>query len=146
MEFANDAHARCYRSMRGFMEQLFGESAHCLHDQPVILVAYGSAVVQVVALPWGDADSVVLVQSWLVTGADLTADLLQYLLEQNRLMRFGAFGIDDDGDISFHYSLFGPALDKDELRAAVLAVATTVDAHDDEIVARWGGVRMAAAG
>jgi len=31
--------------------------------------------------------------------------------------------------------------DKTELRASVMAVVSTADEHDDEIVSRWGGKR-----
>ena len=44
------------------------------------------------------------------------------------------------GTSSFTTGSFASNLDKEELRAAVLAVAQTADKYDDEIVAKFGGM------
>jgi hypothetical protein len=41
----------------------------------------------------------------------------------------------------FSHSIFGSTCDKNELKAAVMAMVVTADFYDDVIVARWGGQR-----
>jgi hypothetical protein len=91
--------------------------------------------------PWGDDDATVQTWSYLVTGAELTPDLMRYLLEKNEQLRFGAFGMDSDGDILFSHTIVGSSCEKTSLKASVMAVVMISDKYDDEIVARWGGQR-----
>jgi hypothetical protein len=104
-------------------------------------VVSGSAVAQIAVYPWGDDDAVICTRSYVVRGPELRPDLLEHLLRENADMRFGAFGIDDDGDILFEHSICGSTCDLEELKASVVAVARTADRYDDDIVARWGGQR-----
>jgi hypothetical protein len=56
-------------------------------------------------------------------------------------MRFGAFGVDKDGDIIFEHTIVGSTIDKEELKSSVKAVLSVADHYDDDIVSRWGGKR-----
>lgn len=141
MEFTTEAQRACYEKVVPWMKELFGEFAVVRKDAPVVGVLVGSAVAQTWVYPWGDDDAVICTRAYVVMGAELTPDLMRYLLRENADMRFGAFGIDDDGDIFFEHSIVGSTGDKNELKASVLAVVTTADRYDDEIVARWGGQR-----
>jgi hypothetical protein len=84
---------------------------------------------------------VINVRSWVVTGAERTPEMLDFLLRENFKMRFGAFGMDADGDIVFEHTIAGSTCDKNELKASMLAVLHTADDYDDKIVGRWGGQR-----
>lgn len=141
MEFQTEAQKACYEKISPWMKELFGEFAVAREDAPVFGVRVGSAVAQTVVFPWGDDDATICTRAYVVMGAELTLDLMRYLLRKNADMRFGAFGIDDDGDIFFEHTVVGSTCDKNELRASVLAVVATADNFDDEIVARWGGQR-----
>jgi hypothetical protein len=123
------------------MKELFGELVMMRDDAPVMFVMMGSAVAQVAVMPWGDDDATITTRAYVVTGAELTPDLMLYLLQKNEKMRFGAFGVDEDGDILFEHTIVGSSCDKNELKVSVLAVLRTADEYDDEIVARWGGER-----
>jgi hypothetical protein len=120
---------------------LFGEFAVARDDVPAIGVVVGSAVAQAIVFPWGEDDATICTRAYVVTGAELTPDLMRYLLRENADMRFGAFGVDDDGDILFEHTIVGSTCDKEELKASVMAVVMTADRYDDQIVARWGGQR-----
>lgn len=141
MEFATEAHKACYEKIGGYTKELFGEFANARTDKPFFGLAMGSAFVQVAVFPWGDDDAVVSARAYVVMGAELTLELAKYLLEKNNEMRFGAFGLDGEGDIFFHHAIVGSTCDKNELRTTVMAVMHTADKQDDEIVRRWGGKR-----
>jgi hypothetical protein len=141
MEFRTQAQKACYEKIAPWMKELFGEFAFARDDAPVISVVVGSAVAQTAVFPWGEDDATICTRAYVVTGAELTPDLMHYLLRKNADMRFGAFGVDDDGDIVFEHTIVGSTCDKEELRASVMAVVLTADQFDDEIVARWGGQR-----
>jgi len=142
MEFKTAAQKACYDKVASWMKELFGELVLMRGDAPIMGVMMGSAFAQVAVQPWGDDNATIVTRAYLVTGAELTPDLMRYLLRENADMRFGAFGVDQDGDILFEHSIVGSSCDKGELKASVLAVLATADKYDDEIVARWGGERM----
>ncbi len=141
MEFKTPTQKTTYEKIVPWMKELFGTFAQVRADVPVMGVMVGSALAQVSVFPWGDHDATITVRAYVVTGAELTPDLAHYLLRKNADMRFGAFGVDDDGDILFEHTIVGSTCDKEELRSSVMAVALTADQFDDEIVARWGGQR-----
>ncbi len=141
MNFANDAHQKSYEKVSDYMKELFGEFARTVPDKPMFAIAMGSALAQVAVLPWRDDESVVSVRAYVVTGAELKPELLKFLLEKNNEMRFGGFGLDSDGDIFFTHSVVASTCEKNELRNSVMAVVSTADELDDEIMARWGGRR-----
>lgn len=141
MEFKTSAQKACYEKIVPWAKELFGEFAQAREDAPVFGVMAGSAMVQVAVLPWGDDDATITARAYVVSGAELTPDLMHYLLRKNDDVRFGAFGVDNDGDIFFEHTIVGSTCDKEELKASVMAVVLTADKYDDEIVARWGGQR-----
>lgn len=141
MEFKTEAQESVYRRVVEYATQLFGEQLIVEGDRPIVGLWAGSAIVRAAVLPWGEDDAVVNVWSWIVRDVEPTADLMHYLLRENRDMRFGAFSLDADNDIVFEHTIAGSSLDKDELRASIYAVISTADKADDEIVSRWGGRR-----
>ncbi|OGF14511.1 MAG: hypothetical protein A2W00_04905 [Candidatus Eisenbacteria bacterium RBG_16_71_46] len=141
MNFATDAQRVCYEKVAGLIKEMFGEMAAVHPDQPSFGLRMGSALAQVVVHPWGKDDATVSTRSYVVIGAEVTPELMRYLLRKNDEFRFGAFGLDSEGDIFFEHSIVGSGCDKNELRACVLAVAQTADEYDEEIVSRWGGQR-----
>ncbi len=142
MQFQTQAQQACYEKIVPWMQQLFGTFALPRQDAPVYGVVVGSALAQVAVSPWGQDESTITTRAYLVTGAELTPDLLLYLLRENDRMRFGAFGIDVDNDIFFEHTILGATADMVELRSSVMAVVITADQYDDSIIERWGGTRM----
>ena len=141
MEFQTEAQQECFDKVAPWVKELFGGSVLRNPERPVLGVMEGSAFVQVGVFPWGDADATITTRAWVVAGAELTRDLLAFLLRENGGMHFGAFGIDDEGDIFFEHSIVGSTCDRKELEASVTAVLRTADEYDDRIASRWGGKR-----
>ena len=141
MEFKTNAQRACYEKVLPMVRSTFGEFAIVLDDRPGFAIPQGSTLCHIGVHPWGEDSATVLCRSYVVMGPELVPDLLMFLLRTNDDMRFGAFGVDRDGDIFFEHSIVGATIDKDELKASVMAVIWTADKYDDEIVGRWGGRR-----
>ena len=141
MTFANETQQVVYGRVRAFIEDLFGELAVYRDDAPAFAVAAGSAVAHVHVLPWTDEGAIVTTRAFVVSGATLNDDLMRWMLERNAEALWGAFGVDEDGEIVIDHSINGPTCDKEDLRASVLGVIFSADRYDDEIVSRWGGER-----
>jgi hypothetical protein len=141
MEFQSPVQDACYQKVVTLIRELFGELATPHKESPIIGVSVGSAFIQIAVWAWGDSDAVISTRAYVVRGAEVTPDLMHFLLRQNDQMRFGAFGLDQEGDIFFSHAILGNSCDKEELKSSVMAVAQTADRLDDEIVARWGGQR-----
>jgi len=143
VDFYNQIHAEAYAHVKQLMTELYGEMFATIEDAPRFTVREGSTVADVLVMPWGDERAVVGVRAWVIMGAELTPELMKYLLLENNQFVLGGFGIDDEDDIFFAHSLLANDLDKAELRATISAVKGTADRYDDEIQKRWGGQRMA---
>lgn len=139
MKFQTKAHKKCYEKVKKHGTEIFGKQFIALDDVPVFILPYGSAMVHISISPCGDDDATILTRSYVVRSPRVDAELMSYLLHKNNSMRFGAFGMDSDDDVFFEHCLFGSTCDKEEFKASVLAVATTADLLDDEIVEKWGG-------
>lgn len=141
MDNLTEPQKQCFEKIAPMVKDVFGDFAMVSDDRPVVMVGVGSAIAQVAVYPWGNDDATICTRAYVVMNVELTPDLMRYLLTANDRMRFGAFGVDDDGDIFFEHSIVGSTCDREELKASVMAVATTADRLDDEIVAKWGGER-----
>jgi hypothetical protein len=141
MQFQTAAQEESYNKVKGWMKEIFGDFVTPREDSPSFAVYVGSSYSSVAVMPWGDDDAVVTTRSWVVTGVEMTQELLYFLLRENDTMRFGAFGLDTDNDVFFEHSIVGSTADKVELKASVMAVVMTADRYDDQISSRWGGTR-----
>lgn len=141
MKFDNAMQESCYDKVAGWMRELYGKFPCAREDLPGLAIFMGSALVEVLVFPWGEDEAIINTRSYVVTGAELSPDLMRYLLRENTVMRFGGFGIDDVGDILFEHTIVGSTCDKKELEASVAAVLEVADEYDDKIVERWGGKR-----
>ncbi len=141
MDFQTETQRQCFEKVAPWVKEIFGGSVLRKPDQPILGVMHGSAFAQIGVFPWGTDDAIITTRAYVVTGAEMSQDLLRFLLKENAGMHFGAFGIDDEGDIIFEHSIVGSTCDQRELEASVIAVARTADDYDDRIVERWGGER-----
>jgi hypothetical protein len=125
-----------------YLTKVHGEGYGRDTEQPNnFRVRNGSAIVNISVQEWGDDEAVVLFRAWVIQKAEMTPDLMYYLLRKNDSMRFGAFGIDGDHDIFFEHSIVGSTCDIEEFRASLKAVAVISDGLDDEIQGQFGGLR-----
>ena len=99
MEFASSAQKATYEKIKPWIHELFGVFAYERSDYPVFGVAIGSAYATTGVYPWGQDEATICTRAYVVTDVARTPDLLEYLLQQNGSMRFGAFGMDENGDI-----------------------------------------------
>lgn len=141
MEFQTTAQQACYEKVAVWMQELFNKYPCARSDFPGLGMLMGSAIVEVLIYPWENDDAIINTRSYVVTGAQLDANLMHFLLRENVDMRFGAFGIDPQGDILFEHTIVGSSCDKNELKASVVAVSQVADEYDDQIVSQWGGKR-----
>jgi hypothetical protein len=105
---------------------------------------YGSARVFVHVREFDDDSAVVVLESPIVTGAQLSAELYEYVATEAAPHEFGHLKVvpNDDGStatINFTHSLLGDYLDDMELRVAAVAVAFTADDLDDKLCTQFGG-------
>jgi len=140
MLFKTKAQEDCYKKIKPWIEELFKEILVADKSIPLFSIPFRSAITYVIVNPWND-DSIITVRSYVVYGAKLTPELLYFLLRKNVSMRFGAFGIDEDGEIIFECNLIGSTCDKEELNASVIEVMRMSNKYDDEIINKWGGQR-----
>ena len=141
MKFDSPAQKECYDRILPWMQEMFGEFAGQRKEVPEFGVLVGSAFAQTAIYPFGDDDSVISTRAYVVTGTELTAELMHFLLRENDRMTFGAFGVDEDGDVFFEHTIVGSTCDKNELKASVSSVVLIADEYDDQIVEKWGGQR-----
>ncbi|MEE3716041.1 YbjN domain-containing protein [Tumidithrix elongata RA019] len=141
MKFATIAQKVCYEKIKPWLHEMYENLAIPPYDLPIFILPMGSATAMVEVLPWGNSEAIIATWSYVVTGAELTADLMRFLLKQNSELQFGVFSVDDDGDIRFHSTLVGSTCDRKELHTSVSSVLETADRYDDEIVETWGGER-----
>jgi Putative bacterial sensory transduction regulator len=141
MKFKTAAQQTCYEKIEPWVAEMCQEQYIPPNNMPIFIVPSGSATAMIEVLPWGETDSLITAWSYVVTGAETTAELMRFLLDQNFDLPFGAFSLDKDGDIRFHASLIGSSCDLNELKASVSAVLKAADDYDDKIIATWGGKR-----
>lgn len=110
------------------------------HDDGRFLCFEGSTCVQTVIRPWHEDDVVVESFSYVVQGATIDENLCKFLLRENAVIHFGAFGLTFDGTILFSNSLAGANLDENEFRASIKSVARIADYYDNKIVSMAGGM------
>ncbi len=99
----------------------------------------GSATVSIIVRPWHQGDSAVEFTSHLVSGANITPELMRFLLTKNVELHFGALGLLFDDTIVYSHTLPGCDLSRKEFEATVRTVATIADYYDNEIVDMAGG-------
>jgi hypothetical protein len=104
-------------------------------------IARGSTQIMLVVRPFNETDTCIECMATVVSGAEITPELLHYLLRKNAELHFGAFGLLFDGTIIFSHSITGANLDANELITSVHSVAIIADYYDDEIVRMAGGNR-----
>ena len=128
------------KKVEKFLKESFGNAFKKARGKPIFMGRSGSTIVYISIIEW-DSDTLVNVFAFVVSGATVTPELMEFLLEENHVLRFGAFSLDGEGNIIFRHSLVGSTLDKKELESAVYAVALTADEYDDIIAKEFGGLR-----
>lgn len=106
-------------------------------------ISRGSTQVMIVVRPFTDTETCIECTANVVIGANITPDLMRFLLRKNAELHFGSFGLLFDDTIIFSHSITGTNLDANELTTTLNSVAIIADYYDDIIVELAGGKRSA---
>ncbi len=141
-----------YRKVSDYLthSSLFQNALKVLNTAAKFQLQYGSAMVEIEVLdwefhPWETREMAIVKASSCVTvGSRIDVDLMTYLLNENRRMRFGAFHLGEFGEVWFSETVLGgEGMDLMELQSCILAVVTIADTYDDLIAKQFGGQRAA---
>lgn len=127
--------------VKKILEEHFGD--YISFEEGSFTITRGSTQVMIVIRPFTMDDTCVECIANVVTGANITNELMRFLLRKNAELHFGAFGLLFDDTITFSNSLSGKNLDVNELKTSLNAVAVIADYYDDIIVEMAGGKRAA---
>lgn len=141
MEFGNEMQKNVYAMLLSwFGNDIRAGAIQQIQDHPVFLLQQGSTIVQVTVSPVGEGEAVITVGARVVTGAQITPELMLFLLSHNSSTLFGAFGVDaENSTITFDHSIIGSTCDQKELLTSISSVAETADKFDDLIIEQFGG-------
>ena len=130
--------AKVRGKVEGFLKKLY--KRYEKHDDDRYLVFEGTTAIQTVLRPWHRDDVVVESFAYVVQDPRIDENLLRFLLRENAMMHFGAFGLTFDGTIIFSHSLAGANLDENEFVSSIKSVAKISDYYDERIVQMAGGM------
>jgi Putative bacterial sensory transduction regulator len=148
ISFESTAQELTYRKVAEYLESsMFQNSMRVDQNLPKFDLLYqGSTLIEVEVLPWeihpwNDVElAIVRATSCVTIGSNHQANLMQYLLAENNRMRFGAFQLDESGQVLFTHSILGGSnMDLLELQTCILSVATIASTYDDIITEQFGG-------
>lgn len=150
MEFTSQVQELTYTKVADYLKgsTLFQDALRIYRDRPKFDILYGSALIEIEVLswdihPWHEGNLATVRSSSCVTvGSTLETKLLRFLLTENQRMRFGAFHLDEVGQVIFSESVLGGEnMDIMELQTCILSVVTIADTYDDIITEKFGGQR-----
>ncbi|MCX7879474.1 MAG: YbjN domain-containing protein [Ignavibacteria bacterium] len=101
----------------------------------------GSSQIMVVVRPYLADEAVVEFISNVVTGAQISSELMHFLLRKNAELHFGSFGIIFDNTITFSHSILGSSLNDRSVKLILTTLGVICDHYDDIIVSIAGGKR-----
>lgn len=141
MEFRNEMQKNVYAMLASwFANDIKSGSIHQVADRPVFLIRKGSTVVHVAVNAFGEDEASITVGSSVVTGAQVTPELMAFLLAHNHGSLFGAFGLHPENrTITLDHSIVGSTCDQKELMMSISFVAGAADQLDDVIIGKFGG-------
>lgn len=141
IQFNNDVQEKVHSNIMKWGQELFGEMLS-LDEDGYFGITFGSAQVYLSVRPWGDDECIINMWSIVITEAELTSDLMKFLLKENHKMPFGVFSISSSsGNIQLVENVVGSSCTKDELRLSLHMLGRMVDDYDDQIKSTWGGSR-----
>lgn len=141
MEFRNEMQKNVHAMLASWLAgDVKSGAIFAVADRPAFLIPKGSTVVHVAVNAFGDQDASITVGAPVVTGAQVTPELMAFLLAHNHGSVFGAFGVNpENGTITLDHSIVGSTCDQKELMTSIAFVAETADKLDDAIIGKFGG-------
>lgn len=141
MQFRNEMQKNVHAMLASwFANDIKSGAIQQLPDHPVFLLKQGSTVVHVAVNSLGEDEASITVGSNVVTGAQVTPELMAFLLAHNHGSLFGAFGLNPENrTITLDHSIVGSTCDQKELMVSISFVAAAADNLDDMIIGKFGG-------
>jgi hypothetical protein len=137
--------ATLYREVLGSLDELFPGNVFPVRSTPAaevrVATQNGSALTFVSVERSDDDALIVRAVAYVLTDVESSPQLHVDLLHRNAGAVFGAYQLTDEGEVAFSHSLLGEGLTRESLRHAVLVVASRADEEDDDLQARYGGLR-----
>lgn len=104
-------------------------------------LTHGSTQVMIIVRSFTAEQACVECTAHVVTGANITPELTNYLLRKTAELHYGGFGLLFDGTIIYSSTFSASCLDRGELQTTLSTVATIGDYYDDIIITLFGGKR-----
>lgn len=150
MDFSNAAQELTYERVKEYLSNSpFKDSMRASEQRPYFDLSYqGTTPIELYILPWEthpypDQDmAIVRASSCVAIGCGPELELLRFLLDENRKMRFGAFQTDEADAVFFaNRILGGQHMDPTELEVCLLSVGAIATRYSTIIVDKFGGQR-----
>lgn len=127
--------------LSNLLDEYFPE--HIKFDNSRYTIQKGSSQIMIMVRPYTTTEACVEFYSNVVTGANITPELMHFLLRKNAELHFGSFGLIFDNTITFSHTILGSSLNPQSLKLILTTVAVICDHYDDIIVDLAGGKRAA---
>lgn len=150
MDFINAAQELTYERIKDYLQgSLFKDTIRTSVDRPYFDLLYqDTTLIELYILPWethpySERDmAIVRASSCVAIGCGPELELLRFLLDENRKMRFGSFQTDEAGTVFFaNRILGGKHMDPTELEVCLLSVGAISTRYSDIIIEKFGGQR-----
>ncbi|MEM9264220.1 MAG: hypothetical protein AAGA46_01715 [Cyanobacteria bacterium P01_F01_bin.13] len=150
MEFINSAQELTYGRVQDYLNSSpFKQTVRASVEQPYFdLVYQDTTLIELYVLPWDTHPypnremAIVRASSCVAIGCGPELELLRFLLDENRRMRFGSFQTDEAGTVFFaNRILGGKHMDPTELEVCLLSVGAIASRYSDIIIEKFNGQR-----
>jgi hypothetical protein len=150
MKFTNGAQELTYERVQDYLSNSpFQKTVRASEEQPYFDLLYQDiTLIELYVLPWDTHPyphkelAIVRASSCVALGCGPELDLLRFLLDENRKMRFGSFQTDEAGAVFFaNRILGGKHMDPTELEVCVLSVGAIATRYSDIIIDKFEGQR-----
>ncbi len=150
MKFTNGAQELTYERVQDYLNgSVFKQTVRASDEQPYFDLLYQeTTLIELYILPWNthpypDKElAIVRASSCVAIGCGPELDLLRFLLDENRKMRFGSFQTDEAGTVFFaNRILGGKHMDPTELEVCLLSVGAIATHYSDIMIDKFDGHR-----
>ncbi|MEM7793106.1 MAG: hypothetical protein AAF579_01475 [Cyanobacteria bacterium P01_C01_bin.118] len=150
MQFTNGAQELTYERVQAYLSNSpFKQTVRASTEQPYFDLFYqDTTLIELYVLPWNthpytDMElAIVRASSCVALGCGPELDLLRFLLDENRKMRFGSFQTNEAGTVFFaNRILGGKHMDPTELEVCLLSVGAIATRYSDIIIDKFDGQR-----
>lgn len=150
MKFTNGAQELTYERVQDYLSNSsFKQTVRTSPEHPHFDLLYqDTTLIELYVLPWEthpypDKElAIVRASSCVAIGCGPELDVLRFLLDENRKMRFGSFQTDEAGTVFFaNRILGGKHMDPMELEVCLLSVGAIATRYSDIIIDKFDGQR-----